>query len=180
MKKYLMPMVLIVLAMSVFGVAQASFDYGAIAMFSTQSLSTAMLSVDSIDQMIGCSALAGIGNIEAVMKKMDSIENSMADFQKKAQEEITANGKASLETQNILDKLAEQQKEVADRLLAIEQSGVKPGDGQDGKIITMGSQFIASNAYENFQQGNAQKARFEVQNNTLPGGDATVAPDSRS
>lgn len=130
----------------------------------------------SIDPMMGV-ALAGVGNIDLVLKQMESIENSMGEFQKKAKADIEANGKVAHDTNTALNKLGEQQREVADRLLALEQSG--GGNDGDNTVISMGKQFTDSDAYTNFAGGNAQKARFEVQNSTLTGGDATVAPDRK-
>lgn len=171
-KRYLIPVLSVLCVMSIFSIGSAGADYGGVLMVSQQ------MDIASIDQMIGFSALAGIGSIEAVMTKMETIEQSMASFQEKAQAEIEANGKASKDTQNILDKLGEQQREVADRLLKIEQSG--GGSGDQGTVVdSMGKQFTNSSAYENFSAGNTQKARFEVQNNTVTGSDVTVAPDRK-
>jgi len=116
--------------------------------------------------------------IEAALKQMDGIENSMSQFHEKVSAEIATNGKARIETQNVLDKLGEQQREVADRMLALEQKGMGNTGGGDA-VASMGKQFTGSGAYENFQAGNTQKARFEVQNNTVVGSDVTVAPDRK-
>lgn len=115
--------------------------------------------------------------IEAVMKKMDGIEASILAFEEKAQGEISAIGKVSHETQNAIDKLGEQQREVAERLLSLEQSGVT--GSRASTVTSAGKQFTESQAYKNFQEGSTQKARFEVQMNTLTGGDSTVAPDRK-
>ena len=117
--------------------------------------------------------------IEVIMKQMDVIEASMTAFQEKAQGQLDTVGTVSNEIKNAQEKLGEAQREAADRLLAIEQSGVSaPGGESLGE--SCGKQFTNSNAYKNFQEGNTQKARFEVQNNTLVGADATVAPDRKS
>jgi len=117
--------------------------------------------------------------IETVMKQIDGIEASMAAFQEKAEGEIQTNGKVALETKNAMDALGVQQREVADRLLALEQSGLTGGAGGEAQA-SMGKQFTDSTAYENFQNGSNQKARFEVQNNTLSGSDTNVAPDRKA
>lgn len=117
-------------------------------------------------------------SIETIMKQIDGIENSLSQFQDKAKGELETIGKVSTETNNALDKLGEQQREMADRLLTIEQKGdVTPGGSSS--VASMGSQFTDSDAYKNFQNGSNQKARFEVQNNTLTGADANVAPDRK-
>jgi len=113
--------------------------------------------------------------IELVMKQIDGIEASMASFQEKAKGEIEASGKVAAETVTALDKLGEQQREVADRLLALEQSGGTNSGGES--VVSMGKQYTDSDQYKAFTNGSAQKARFEVQNNTLTGSDTNVAPD---
>jgi HK97 family phage major capsid protein len=116
--------------------------------------------------------------LEVIMTKIDGIENAMAAFQEKAKGEIAANGKVSVETVAALDKLGESQREVADRLLALEQRGGSPDTAN--ALPTMGKQFTTSNQYKAFQEGSAQKARFQVQNNTLTGSDTNVAPDRKA
>lgn len=116
---------------------------------------------------------------EELMLSIEKIENSMLAFQEKASEEIKNVGAVHTETKNALDKLGEQQREVADRLLSLEQSGVNNGD-EGSNITSWGKQFVDSTAYENFTGGNTQKARFEVQNNISTGSDATVAPDRKA
>lgn len=118
-------------------------------------------------------------SLEQVMKQIEGIENSISSFQEKAQGEMDAVGKVSHETKNALDKLGEQQREVADRLLTLEQRNDAGAGGEQSTITSWGKQFVGSSAYENFSAGNTQKARFEVQNNTNTGSDATVAPDRK-
>lgn len=111
----------------------------------------------------------------AVMAKMDSIEESIKTFEQKSKVEIENLGKVSTDTQNALDKLGEQQREVADRLLSLEQAGVSNSGQPADKSI--GKQFTESQGYKNFQEGSTLKARHEIQMNTLSGADANVAPD---
>lgn len=117
--------------------------------------------------------------IDEVVKQIDRIESSMSSYQTKMEGEIAANGKASADTAKILDKLGEQQKEVADRLLQLEQSGVRNGDDAGESIVSMGAEFTGSDNYKNYAQGNSKSATFTVQNNTVTGDDATVAPDRK-
>ncbi|MCP5016298.1 MAG: hypothetical protein GY938_13655, partial [Ketobacter sp.] len=102
----------------------------------------------------------------------------MTEFQKKAAEEIKNAGNTSPETIKALEELGNQQSEIAQRLLEIEQSG--GGTGGGSQIISMGKQFTDSEAYQAFTAGQTQKARFEVQNNTLVGSDTNVAPDRKA
>ncbi len=115
--------------------------------------------------------------LDQLAKQMDGIEASMTAFQEKAKEESQANGKASAESVQALDKLGEQQREVAIRLLALEQGNVLGGSTE--AVASMGKQVTNSSAYENWQSGANQKARIEVQNNTLTGSDTNVAPDRK-
>ena len=115
--------------------------------------------------------------IETIMKQMDGIESSIKAHQEKANEEIKNLGKVADDTKNALDNLGEKQREVADRLLALEQAGHVGGSTETAASV--GKQYVESSAYKNFQAGNTQKARFEVQNNTLTGSDTTVAPDRK-
>jgi len=118
-------------------------------------------------------------SIENIMASVDRLESSMSAFQEKAEAEIKAAGSVSQETNTALDKLGEQQREIADRLVALEQGGGFSGFGGAESVQSMGKQFAESSQYEAFRNGSAQKARVEVQNNTLTGGDATVAPDRK-
>ncbi len=116
-------------------------------------------------------------SIEKLMSQVEGIENSMGAFQKKAEEEMRNIGKVSSDTETALENLGIQQREVADRLITLEQSGVMQHEGS--AAVSMGKQFTDSDAYSNFNNGSAQKARFEVQANTLVGSDDNVAPDRK-
>lgn len=123
-------------------------------------------------------AFAGIGDIDLIGKQVDRIENSLKEFAERAQGEIKQNGTLATETKNALDAFGEKQREIADRLLLIEQKNASSG-GENNVNNSWGDQFIKSAQYENFVSGNTQKARFEVQNNTLTGSDTTVSPDRK-
>lgn len=116
--------------------------------------------------------------IQAVITQMTTIEASMSAFQEKASEEIKANGEVAAGTIDSLNKLGVQQKEIADRLLAVEQLGGGQTNGPVG-VKSMGDQFTASDAYQNFKGGATQKARIEIENSTATGSDVTVAPDRK-
>lgn len=116
--------------------------------------------------------------IESFIKTMNGIESSMASFQAQAKKDIEDNGKVAEATTNALEKLAVEQKEFADRILAVEQQG--GGSGEPTGIQSMGDQFTASDVYNSFIGGSTQKARIEVTNSTTTGSDATVAPDRKA
>ncbi len=119
-----------------------------------------------------------MSDLATVLAQIAGIETSMADFGEKAAEEFKNFGTVSTETTATLDKLGEQQREIADRLLAIEQGAGSPAGPAGGP--SMGKQFTDSDQYQAFVNGSAPKARVEVQNNTLVGADANVAPDRKA
>ena len=116
-------------------------------------------------------------SLEIIQKGFDNIEAKLAEFSDKAEAEVKAVGKVAHDTQTAIDALGIKQRELADRLLQIEQKGVAQGE-QETKVSTWGEQFTKSDVYKAFAGGNTQKARFEVKN-TLTGADATVAPDRK-
>lgn len=114
-------------------------------------------------------------SIEQVMKACEAIEQQLVKFAEKTEAEIKATGATSADTKAAIEGLSVKQRELADRLLQIEQKGGAPGN-EETKVSTWGEQFCKSDVYKAFAGGNTQKARFEVKN-TLTGADATVAPD---
>ena len=58
--------------------------------------------------------------IETVMKALDGVEKSLADMATKADNQAKENGKASSDTATALDNIGTKQRELADRLVAIE------------------------------------------------------------
>jgi len=119
-----------------------------------------------------------MSDLATILRQIEGIESKMTAFQEKARAEIEAAGKPDPLTISQLEKLGEDQREIADRLLAIEQKGGAPGaPGASGP--SMGKQFTDSDAYKAFAAGNTQKARVEVQMNTLTGSDTNVAPDRK-
>jgi HK97 family phage major capsid protein len=115
--------------------------------------------------------------IEAISKQIEGIENALGQFQEKARLEIENTGKMATDTKTAIDKLSEQQLDIANRMLALEKQGAAPA-GQSGND-SWGAQFTNSASYKGFLEGNSQRARFEVQNNTNTGSDVTVAPDRK-
>ena len=136
------------------------------------------LSALNIDpSLLPALAFAGIGDIDDISKKIDGIENSLKEFSDKAKADIENSGKISTENAAALDKLGEKQTEIANRLLAIEQKG--GASDPTPKAQSWGQQFTNSAPYKSFVEGNTSRAKFEVQNNTNVGSDATVPPDRR-
>jgi len=130
----------------------------------------------SPEQFAGLSMIAGVGSIELVTKALDNIEKQLENFATKAEAEAKF-GKVSTDTQTAIDNIGTKQRELADRILQIEQKGSASND-QTKPAETWGEQFTKSDVYKAFAGGNTQKARFEVKN-TLTGADANVAPDRK-
>lgn len=114
---------------------------------------------------------------EAIMKALDTIEAKMSQMSEKADNELKTLGKVSADTKTELDNIGIQQRELADRLLAVEQKGAS-GAPEQKSGESWGEQVVKAGAFENFAAGRTQKARIEVKN-TLVGADANVAPDRK-
>jgi len=115
--------------------------------------------------------------LKQVLEAITGVEAKLNDFSKKAEEEAKLAGKASQDTLAAIDGLGVKQRELADRLMALEQKGSTGGDDAPA-VDSFGQQFTKSDAYKAFAGGSSQKARVEVKN-TVTGSDATVAPDRR-
>ncbi len=118
-----------------------------------------------------------MSDMQAVMKACEAIETQLVKFAEKTEAEIKATGSQSADTKSAIEGLATTQRELADRILQIEQKGGARND-HETKVESWGEQFTKSAVYTAFAGGNTQKARVEVKN-TLTGADATVAPDRK-
>lgn len=112
-----------------------------------------------------------VGNSDAVMKMLDGVEKSIADFQMKAQRELQESGRVSTETKNALDDVQLRQREFADRLLMLEQKGVARADGGSfsGLSKGWGGQIVNNATFNEMMRGGRARAKFDIQNNTLTG-----------
>jgi len=116
-------------------------------------------------------------SVDLISKSLDAIEAKLTAISAKADGEAATLGKISADTKTALEAIGTQQRELADRLLAIEQKGTAKKDDAPA-ITSWGEQFIKSARYGDFAGGHLNKLRVEVKN-TLVGADATVAPDRR-
>jgi HK97 family phage major capsid protein len=116
-------------------------------------------------------------SVDVILKSLEKIETSMAAQSEKADAELKNLGKVTIETKAALDNLGTTQRELADRLVTLEQKGVASGDATPTEE-TWGAQVVKAETLKAFQGGNTQKARIEVKN-TLVGSDTTVAPDRK-
>jgi HK97 family phage major capsid protein len=110
---------------------------------------------------------------EAILKALDSVEAKLKAMSDKADGEAATVGKISTDTKTALDAIGVQQRELADRLLSIEQKSTAPKE--ETKVSTWGEQFIKNARYADFAGGNLNKLRVEIKN-TLVGSDTNVAP----
>lgn len=114
--------------------------------------------------------------LKQVLEAITGVEAKLSEFSQKAEAEAKLNGKASQDTLAAVEGLGVKQRELADRLMALEQKGSAGNDTP--AVETMGQQFTKSDAYKSFANGSSQKARVEVKN-TVTGSSTTVAPDRR-
>ena len=115
-----------------------------------------------------------MSEIAAVMKACEAIEAQLVKFADKTDAELKNAGSTSADTKAAVDGLAIKQRELADRILQIEQKGTQKQDEKPAED-SWGEQFIKSARYGDFAGGNLNKLRVEVKN-TLTGSDTTVAP----
>lgn len=102
-------------------------------------------------------------SLTQVMKQLDGIEANMKTQAEKAEAEIKNLGKVSTDTQTAIDNLGVKQREMADELNQIKQRQQDTGEPEK-KDESWGAQFVESDNYKSFAEGNTQKARFEVKN----------------
>jgi HK97 family phage major capsid protein len=116
-------------------------------------------------------------DLSDVMKGVGALEAKLNAYAEKAEQEIKAAGTVSVETKNAINALGTQQREIADRLLMLEQKQGAPR-GNEGGVQTMGAEFTAADQYKAFVGGQVRTVRIELKNTTV-GSDTTVAPDRR-
>ena len=111
---------------------------------------------------------------DAIMKALDGIEAKLSKFDDQAAEQQKATGRISDNVEQALTKFGNEQRELADRMVTLEQKGfVMP---EAPKVETWGDQVVKNARYGDFASGQSQKFRIEVKN-TLVGSDTNVAPD---
>jgi len=112
-----------------------------------------------------------------IIKEIGALEAKLNSYAEKAQQEIKAAGSASVETKNAIESLTTYQREIADRLLMLEQKQGAPR-GEEKVVQSMGLEFTSTEQYKAFVGGQVRTVRIELKNTTV-GSDATVAPDRR-
>jgi HK97 family phage major capsid protein len=101
---------------------------------------------------------------DAMMKALDSVEKKIGAMVEKAEGELKTLGKVTSDTKTALDNFGTEQRELADRLLKLEQrksASKDDPDPQDG----YGEQFVKSSGYEGFVKSEAHgRVRLELKN----------------
>jgi HK97 family phage major capsid protein len=101
---------------------------------------------------------------DAILKALDSVESKLNAMALKAEGESITLGKVSEDTKTAIDNIGITQRELADRLLQIEQKQTATKEDQPA-ADNLGVQFIKSSPYESFIKADAKgRARFEVKN----------------
>jgi len=108
-----------------------------------------------------------------ILKALDQVEAKLTAISVKADGEAATVGKISADTKTALDAIGVQQRELADRLLSVEQRAT--ATKEETRISSWGEQLIKNTRYGDFAGGNLNKLRVEIKN-TLTGSDTTVAP----
>lgn len=94
-------------------------------------------------------------SIEQVMKGLDGIEAKLKSMDEKATGEIATIGKVAHDTKTALDNIGTQQRELADRLLQLEQRGLlqgREGDESAKGSESIGQQFVKAAGMDGVRQ----------------------------
>jgi HK97 family phage major capsid protein len=135
--------------------------------FSTQAAGFDMqgFAAAHADIAAGLSMLC-VGNMDVLMKSVDALEKNISAQADKANGEFLSLGKVSQDTKTAIDTLGTTQRELADRMLQLEQKSVihtKEGD----KAESYGEQFIKNAHYINVKANASQqfgRVSLEVKN----------------
>lgn len=113
----------------------------------------------------------------------DKIENMIASLNaevtnaiNKTNEEVQNSSKLGRENKEVIASLESKIVDVTSQVEEMAQNQVNLGSANEA-VKSVGQAFAESETFQNMRNGQSQKARFEVQNNTVVGSDAIVAPD---
>jgi HK97 family phage major capsid protein len=102
-------------------------------------------------------------SLDLILKQLDTIEANLKSQSEKADGEVKTLGKVTADTKTALDTLGTQQRELADRMLALEQKGSAWNDDEKAGD-SIGQQFVKDKGYAVFKAGGTQKMRVELKN----------------
>lgn len=118
-------------------------------------------------------------SLDTILKSLETIEQTLQTQSEKADGELKTLGKVSADTKAALDKLGVDQRELADRLLQLEQRRGAMPEGGEAKGDSWGKQFVGAALYKGAIESGGMRARVEIKN-TVVGAAATVAPDRQA
>ena len=153
------------------GIALAAVALGAQA----AGIDLQVFAAEHADVVAGLSMLM-VGDMTVIMKSLDKLESNLASMDAKSQGELKTLGQVSADTKTALEAIGTQQRELADRLLAVEQKSTTKSEPE--ALSSWGEQLIKNARYGDFAGGNLNKLRVEIKN-TLVGSDTNVAPDRK-
>lgn len=102
----------------------------------------------------------GVLELKALEAQMEKSHNALEGFIEKSNKEREDAGKASTETKNAIDKMAEKAIEVGDRLQALEQAQTEHFEGE-AETKTAGEMLVESDGFKGFV-ANGGYGRVEV------------------
>jgi HK97 family phage major capsid protein len=144
-----------------FGLAMAALAFGAQAF----GVDVQGFAAQHTDVLAGLSMLC-VGDITLVMKSLEKVEQNLATMAAKADGEAKTLGKVSEDTKTALDTIGTQQRELADRMLQIEQKSSAQGDGAPVDE-SYGAQFVKGTKYAAIKSNASQefgRVSLEVKN----------------
>lgn len=100
---------------------------------------------------------------EAILKALDAVESKLNAMSAKADGELKSLGKVSTDTKTAIDAIGVEQRELADRMLKMEQKATATPEAkqEDG----YGEQFVKAAEFESFKKNDARgRTRIEVKN----------------
>lgn len=112
---------------------------------------------------LGLLGMAGEIDNVAIMKAIDGVEANLKKMADKAAEEMKSLGKVSEDTKTAIDNIGNEQRELADRLLKLEQ--MKTAQPEQKQEDGYGEQFVKHANFENFVKADARgRVRLELKN----------------
>lgn len=115
-------------------------------------------------EQLAYASLLCVGDITLLMKSMDKIEANLQAMADKSAGELKILGKVSEDTKTSIENIGITQRELADRLLMVEQKATAQKDDAPADL-SVGAQFIKHAGYDAFVKAEGRgKARMDIKN----------------
>lgn len=102
---------------------------------------------------------------DAILKALDAVETKLNAMSEKADGELKTLGKVSTDTKTAIDTIGVEQRELADRMLKLEQTATAKGDALPKQEDGYGENFVKSAEFDAFKKADARgRTRVEVKN----------------